>query len=163
MIVRGSLFRWSWHNWYGWRRMLLRAFGARLGRQVVIRPTARIEVPWLLSVGDYSSIGDFAIIYNLGPTSIGRRVSISQWAHLCAGTHDYTRWNMPLLRPPITIGDDVWIAAEGFVGPGVTVGNGAILGARGAAFRDLEPWTIYAGSPARAVRERPPMEAPERG
>jgi putative colanic acid biosynthesis acetyltransferase WcaF len=159
MIARGTLFRWSWHNWYGWRRLVLRTFGARIGTQVVIRPTARIEIPWLLSIGDYSSIGDFAIVYNLGPVTIGRRVSISQWAHLCAGTHDYTKWNMPLLRPPITIGDDAWLAAETFIGPGVNVGNGAIVGARAAAFRDLKPWTIYAGSPARPLRARPPMQA----
>jgi putative colanic acid biosynthesis acetyltransferase WcaF len=155
MIVRGSLFRWSWHDWYGWRRFLLRAFGARIGRQVVIRPSARVEIPWLLSVGDYSSIGDFAIVYNLGPIAIGRRVSISQYAHLCAGTHDFSRWSMPLLRPPIVVGDDVWIAAEAFVGPGVSIGEGAILGARACAFRDVPPWTINVGQPARVLRQRP--------
>ena len=158
MVVRGSLFRWSWHNWYRWRAFLLRCFGAQLGRRVNIRPTARIEVPWLLSVGDLSSIGDFAIVYNLGPVTIGRRVTISQYAHLCAGTHDYTRADMPLLRPPITIGDDAWITAEAFVGPGVNVGEGAILGARGVAMKALKPWTIYLGNPAQSVRVRPPFE-----
>jgi putative colanic acid biosynthesis acetyltransferase WcaF len=89
--------------------------------------------------------------------TIGDRVSISQHAHLCAGTHDYDDARMPLLRPPITIGDDAWIAADAFVGPNVTVGEGAILGARGCAFSDLEPWTIYGGNPAKKIkpRERP--------
>ena len=155
IVVRGSLFRYSWHNCYGWRRFLLRCFGATVGERVVIRPTAWIEIPWLLTIGDLSSIGDFAIVYNLGRIMIGRRVTISQHAHLCAGTHDISRWSMPLLRPPITIGDDAWIATEAFVGPGVTVGPGAILGARSSAFRDVPPWTINTGTPARVVRERP--------
>lgn len=157
IIARGSLFRFSWHNCYGFRRWLLRLFGAKIGRSVVIRPTARIEVPWNLRIDDQSSIGDYARVYNLGMVTIGKRCTISQYAHLCAGTHDYTKWTTPLLRPPITIGDDVWIAAEGFVGPGVTVADGAILGARGAAFRDLERWTIYTGVPAKPSRPRPPM------
>jgi putative colanic acid biosynthesis acetyltransferase WcaF len=94
-------------------------------------------------------------VYNLGRISIGRRCTVSQYAHLCAGTHDHTRWSMPLLRPPITIGDDVWIAAEAFVGPGVTLGDGAILGARSSAFSNLSPWTIYVGTPAQPLKARP--------
>jgi putative colanic acid biosynthesis acetyltransferase WcaF len=155
IIARVPLFRMSWHNAYAWRRFVLRCFGARVGRRVVIRPSARIEVPWNLQIGDQSSIGDYARIYNLGMIRIGRRCTISQYAHLCAGTHDFTRWDTPLLRPPITI------AADAFVGPGVTVGDGAILGARGVAVRDLEAWTIHAGNPARRLRARPPMSAPE--
>lgn len=161
IVVRGSLFRWSWHNWYAWRAWLLRLFGAKVGRSVKIRPTVRVEIPWLLEIGDYSSLGDYAIVYNLGRVRIGRRVTISQYAHLCAGTHDYTRYSMPLLRPPITVGDDAWIAAEAFVGPGVTVGEGVILGARAVAFRDLKPWTIYGGHPAQPLRPRPPMQLDE--
>ena len=157
MIVRGSLFRYSWHNWYGWRRWLLRVFGATVGRNVVVRPTASVEIPWLLTIGDYSSLGDRVIVYNLGRITIGRRVTVSQHAHLCAGSHDFSRWDMPLLRPPITIGDDAWIAADAFVGPGVTVGEGAILGARACAFKNLKPWTVYAGHPAQSLRPRPPM------
>jgi putative colanic acid biosynthesis acetyltransferase WcaF len=93
--------------------------------------------------------------------TIGERVSISQYAHICAGTHDFTRPDMPLIRPPITIEDDVWIATEAFVGPNVTVGRSAILGARGCAFRDLEGGMIHGGNPARALRPRPETEAPD--
>ncbi|MFM9997139.1 MAG: putative colanic acid biosynthesis acetyltransferase [Phycisphaerales bacterium] len=154
-MVQGTAFAWSYPTWYGWRNFLLRRFGAGLHATVHIRRTARIECPWNLSMGANSSLGDFAIAYCLGPITIGGRASVSQYAHLCAGTHDYTKANMPLIRPPIVIGADAWIAADAFVGPGVTVGEGAILGARAVALKDLEPWTIYSGNPARAVKERP--------
>lgn len=157
MVVRAALFRTSWHNWYAYRRWLLRLFGAKLGRRVNIRPSVHIEIPWLLEMDDYATVGDHAIIYNLGRIRIGRRVTVSQYAHLCAGSHDFTRPDFPLLRPPITVEDDAWIAADAFVGPGVTVGEGAILGARASAFKDLEPWTIYAGNPAKPIRPRPPF------
>lgn len=156
IITQGSLFRWSWHSWYGWRRLLLRAFGAQVAPTCRIRPSARIEIPWNLRIGAYSSIGDFARIYNLGMITVGDRVTISQGAHLCAGTHDHTRPDMPLLRPPIDIEDDAWIAADAFVGPNVRAGRGAVLGAGACAFRDLTPWTIYGGNPARAIGSRTP-------
>jgi putative colanic acid biosynthesis acetyltransferase WcaF len=106
-------------------------------------------------MGKNSCLGDGVIVYCLGKITIGDRVSISQYAHICAGTHDYTKDDMPLLRPPIDIEDDAWIAADAFVGPGVTVGEGAILGARGVAIHDLDPWTIYGGNPARSLKPRP--------
>lgn len=152
--VQATLFRASFHNWYGFRRALLRAFGASLAPTANVRRTVLIECPWNLSVGAESSIGDRAILYCLGPVQIGSRTTVSQGAHLCAGTHDHRRASMPLVRATISIGDDVWIAADAFVGPGVTVGTGAILGARGVAMRDLAPWKIYAGNPAVSVRER---------
>ena len=156
-LVQASLFRTSFHSWYGWRRALLAAFGARLDPVVRIRRTVRVECPWNLSVGHDSAIGDGVTLYCLGQISIGSRVTVSQGAHLCAGTHDYVRRAMPLVRPPIEIGDDAWICADAFVGPRVTVGAGAILGARSVAMNSLDPWTIYAGNPAVAVRPRPPF------
>ncbi|MEM9065856.1 MAG: WcaF family extracellular polysaccharide biosynthesis acetyltransferase [Planctomycetota bacterium] len=157
MLLRIPLFRMSWHNWYGYRRWLLRLFGAKIGKSCVIRPTAKIEIPWLLELGDYSSLGDSSIIYNLGQITIGRRVTVSQYAHLCAGSHNFSRRDMPLLRPTITVGDDAWIAAESFVAPGINVGEGAILGARGAAFKDVPAWEIWGGNPARKIRDRGPV------
>lgn len=157
MVAQATLFACSWHNWYGYRRWLLRQFGAKVGRHVVIRPSVKVAVPWNLNIGDYSSLGDGAIVYNLGPIEIGRRVTVSQYAHLCAGSHDFTQRSMPLLRPSIHIGDDAWIATDAFVGPGVRVGAGTILGARSSAFKDLEPWSIYGGNPAKKIRERPPF------
>ena len=156
-LVQASLFRLSFHSWYGWRRWLLACFGARLDPVVRIRRTVRVECPWNLSVGHDSAIGDRVTLYCLGPVSIGSRVTISQGAHLCAGSHDFTRRSMPLLRPPLEVGDDAWICADAFVGPDVKVGAGAILGARSVAMRPLEPWTIYSGNPATALRARSPF------
>lgn len=157
MIFGQRLFRCTFHNWYALRRMILNAFGAKISVDVRLRNSVLIEQPWNLTIGANSSVGDRAVLYCLGPVTIGTNVSISQQAHLCAGTHDYTKAAMPLLRPPIVIKDDAWIAADAFVGPGVTVGRGAILGARGVAMRDLEPMTIYAGNPAAKVKARPPI------
>ncbi len=156
--VQGTLFRYSFHNWYGWRRFLLTRFGAKLDPVVRIRRTVTIECPWNLTMGNESSAGDGVKLYCLGPVTIGSRVSISQYAHVCAGSHDHTRPDLPLTRPPITIENDAWIAADAYVGPGITVGAGAILGARGCAFKDLEPWTIYGGNPAKPIAERSPFE-----
>lgn len=153
-VVQSTLFRLSFHNWYGVRRALLRAFGARLGRNVRVRRTARIEVPWNLSIGDDVSIGDEARLYALGPIRIGDRSFLSQMAHLCAGTHDHADPDYPLLRPPITIGADCWIAADAFVGPGVTIADGVVVGARSSVFSDLPAWTICVGNPARPIKPR---------
>ncbi len=153
-VVQAVLFRCSFHNWYAWRRTLLRCFGARIGRGCVVRRTARIECPWNLVMGDHACLGDRAVAYCLGPVTIGARASISQDAELCAGTHDADQQSMPLVVRPVVIGEDVWLAAGSFVGPGVTVGAGAILGARGVAMRDLEAWTVYAGNPAEELRRR---------
>lgn len=154
MLARLLLFRPSFHNWYGWRRFLLRCFGAKIAPGVRIRPSARIEIPWNLQIGNHAVIGDHAIIYSLGKITIGRHVVISQYAHLCAGTHDYTQRSFPLLRPPIVLEEDVWIAADAFVGPGVTVGKRSILGARSSAFGDLPPDIIAVGNPARPIKPR---------
>jgi len=149
-----TFFRISFHTWNRWRIFLLNSFGATIHSSCIIRRTVRIECPWNLTMGKNSCLGDGVIVYCLGNVTIGERVSISQYAHLCAGTHDYTKNDMPLLRQPITVADDVWIAADAFVGPDVTVGEGAILGARGVAMHDLDPWTIYAGNPAISIKSR---------
>lgn len=133
---------------------LLRLFGARIGRNVHISNSAIIYFPWELVVGDESAIGDWAYVYNLAELRIGRRVTISQRAHLCGGTHDYRDPGMPLVRCPIEVGDDAWICADAFVGPGVAVGAGAIIGARAVVMKDVEAWQIVVGNPARVVRKR---------
>ena len=123
------LFRLSPRPLFGWRRALLRLFGARVGRHVHVYPSARIYLPWNLTLGDAASIGEWALIYNLGPITIGDRATISHRAHLCAGTHDYRDPTLPLLRLPIEIGPQAWVCADAFVGPTVRVGEGAIVGA----------------------------------
>ena len=153
-LVQATVFRGSFHNMYGWRRLCLRCFGARLGRDVRVRPTVRVECPWNVELGDHTAVGDRANLYALAPIRVGRRVTVSQGSHLCAGTHDYDDPSLPLLRVPITVGDDAWIAADAFVGPGVEVGEGAILGARACAFKSLEPWAVYGGNPAKRLKDR---------
>ncbi|HWP40250.1 MAG TPA: hypothetical protein VNL70_04945 [Tepidisphaeraceae bacterium] len=154
-IVYHLLFRCTFHNWYGIRAALVRAFGGRLGRNVRLRRTVRIEIPWNLDLADDVSVGDEVILYSLGPIRIGARTFISQYAHLCAGTHDHTRGDYPLLRLPITVGQDCWIAADAFVGPGVTIGDRTVLGARASAFSDLPADVIAVGNPARPIKPRP--------
>ncbi|MBI5154393.1 hypothetical protein HZA57_04065, partial [Candidatus Poribacteria bacterium] len=148
------LFRLSPRPFHAWRRGLLRLFGSRVGREVHIHPAARIEMPWNLRVGDWSALGEGALIYNLGRVTIGRRVTLSQRCHLCAGTHDDADPAMRLLKVPIVIENDAWVCAEAFVGPGVRIGRGAVAGARSVVVRDVEPWTVVAGNPARALRKR---------
>jgi len=153
MITRPVLFGMSFHNWYGWRAMILRAFGAKVGRHVRVRPSAKIEIPWNLELGDGAVIGDDAIIYSLGKITIGRNVVVSQYAHLCAGTHDFHDPSFPLLKPPITIHDGAWIAADAFVGPGVVIGPGTVVGARSSVFKDLPANVIAVGNPAKPIKE----------
>ena len=153
-ITQATFFRFSFHTWNRWRIFLLRSYGATIEDTCIVRRTLKVECPWNLTVGENSCLGDGVILYCLGKVTIGDRVSISQHAHLCAGTHDYNQEEMPLLRPPITIEDDVWLAADSFVGPNVTVGEGAILGARTVAMRDIDSWTVYSGNPAVIVRTR---------
>ena len=148
------LFRLSPRICFGWRRFLLRLFGAKVGRQTNIYNSAIIYMPWNLTIGEQSSIGEWALIYNLGPITIGSQTTISQRVHLCAGTHDYTDPTLPLLKPPIVIDDQAWICADAFVGPDVTVGKGAIAGARAVVTRDVESWTIVAGNPAIFIKNR---------
>jgi putative colanic acid biosynthesis acetyltransferase WcaF len=148
------LFRISPRPCFAWRRFLLRCFGAKIAGSVHIYPSATVYFPWNLEVGDESAIGEQVFIYNLGRVTLGSRVTISHRAHLCAGTHDHTKPDFPLVRPPIVIGSDAWICADAFVGPGVTVGEGAIVGARAVAMKDVEPRSIVVGNPARESRKR---------
>lgn len=137
-----------------WRRTLLRAFGAKLGRAALFATSARIVHPWLLEVGDWCAIGTGVGLYNLGPIRIGHHTVISQDAYLCAGTHDYTRPDLPLLRPPIVVGSGVWIAAGAFVCPGVRIGDNAVVAARAVVTRDVPPGVVVGGNPARVIRQR---------
>src|SRR3954451_12465575 len=152
------LFRFSPRPCFGWRRFLLRCFGARIGRHAHIYRTVTISLPWNLEVGDYAAIGDHVFIYNLGQINIGARATISHRAHLCAGTHDYTKADFPLLRPPITIGEQAWVCADAFIGPGVTVGEGSIVAARAVAIKNVDPWSIVGGNPAKFIKRRVPAD-----
>jgi putative colanic acid biosynthesis acetyltransferase WcaF len=139
---------------FGWRRFVLRCYGAKIGAHVNTYPSTKIYFPWNLTVGDWSALGEDVLVYNLGPVTIGSCATISHRAHLCAGTHDYTQPDLPLLKPPIAIKDQAWICADAFVGPNVTVGAGAVVGARAVVMKDVEPWTVVAGNPARVIKKR---------
>lgn len=147
-------FRFSPRPLFGWRCLVLRCFGAKVGRQVHIYNSTVIYFPWNLEIGDWSSIGEDALVYNLGRVKIGNKSTISHRAHLCAGTHDYTRADLPLLKPGIVIGDQAWICADAFVGPGVNVGAGAVVGARAVVMKPVEPWTVVAGNPSIVIKDR---------
>jgi len=153
-IVQATLFGMSPHHLYAWRAMLLRIFGAKIAKHVQVRPSVRFIIPWHVEIGEHTSIGDFAIIYSLGKITMGKYVTISQYAHLCAGSHDARTRAMTLTTAPITLGDDVWIAADAFVGPGVTVGERSIVGARASVFSDIPSDVIVGGNPAKIIKPR---------
>lgn len=153
-MVEKTLFRLSFHNWYLYRALILRRFGAKIGRKARIRRTVKIEIPWNLTIGDEVIVGDDAILYALGPITIGHRTMISQYVHLCAGTHDHRFKTYPQIRPPIVIGDDCWIAAGAFVGPGVTIGDRSVVSARASVFKDVPSDVIVLGNPSTVISTR---------
>ncbi|MBK3745705.1 putative colanic acid biosynthesis acetyltransferase [Paraburkholderia aspalathi] len=147
---------WTPSFFWPWRGFILRAFGAKIHPTAIVRSSVRIWWPAHLSMEAHSSLGPGVICYNVAPISLGAFATISQRAHLCTGTHDIDDPNFPLRAKPIRIGAKAWVAAEAFVGPGVSIGEGAVLGARGVAFRDLKDWTVSVGNPASAVKMRQP-------
>ncbi len=153
-IVRSTLFRWSPPSAIGWRNLLLRGFGAKVGRGVGIAPSVHIDHPWNLTLGDGATVCESVIINCMGTVTIGERTRVSQYSHICAGTHEYQRPDMRIAPRAIDVGKDVWIAADAFVGPGVTIGEGAMLAARSAAFHDLPAGMICVGEPARPIKRR---------
>lgn len=153
-IPASWFFRLSPRPFFGFRRFLLRSFGAQVGRRVNVYSSSTIYFPWNLKIGDYSAIGESALIYNLGMVEIGENVTISHLAQVCAGTHDYSDPTMPLLKPKIVIEDNAWICSQAFVGPGVRVKEGAVIGACAVLTKDSEPWKIYTGNPAKPIKDR---------
>ncbi len=148
------LASWTPPQLFGWRRLLLRLFGAKLAATARVYPGVRIWSPANLVMDDYSCLGPGAIAYTMASIRLGAFALVSQRGHLCAGTHDIEDVTFQLKARPIEIGARAWIAAEAFVGPGVTVGEGAVLGARGVAMRDVAPWTVCSGNPATMLRAR---------
>jgi putative colanic acid biosynthesis acetyltransferase WcaF len=154
--------RWTPGVFNPWRVLLLRLYGAKIGRGAAIGGSARVWLPRNLIMRDFSTIGPLVDCYNMGTVEVGKYAIVSQRAVLCGGTHDINDRAFQLLALPILIGENAWIAAEAFVGPGVVVGEGAVLGARACAFRSLEPWTVYIGNPAVAVKPRRFKDDPDR-
>lgn len=153
-IVQATLFAMSPQFMFGWRRFLLKLFGAKIGQGVLIRPSARVTYPWKVSIGNRSWIGDHAEIYSLGEIEIGADVVISQRSYLCAAAHEYSKPSFDILDKKIVIEDQAWLATDVFVAPGVTIGRGAVVGARSSVFQNMPAAMVCYGSPAKAVRPR---------
>jgi len=139
---------------HGWRRFLLRLFGSEIGKGSCIYSSAKIWAPWNLEIGNYSCISYNVDCYCVDKIKIGSYTTISQYSFLCTASHDYTLPEMPLTTAPIDIGDNVWIATDVYISPGIKIGDGAMIGARSSVFKNVSSWTITAGSPARFIKNR---------
>ncbi len=155
-----TLFRFSPRPFHGWRRGILRLFGASVGRGAHIYPGVKIWAPWNLRLAAACGVADGVRLYSQALISIGIKAVVSQGAHICAGTHDYRAPGFPLVSKPISIGDYVWVAAEAFVHPGVTIAEGAVIGARSVVVDDMPEWMVCSGFPCTPIKER--MSASER-
>jgi putative colanic acid biosynthesis acetyltransferase WcaF len=153
-LVYLLLFRPTPRPLHRWRALLLRLFGASLGPNCRIHAGARIWAPWNLVCEDAVAIADGAVIYNALPMHLASHAIVSQDAYLCGSTHDHDDPAFPMVSRPIALGRYAWICARAVVAPGVQVGDGAVLGLCSLATRDLQPWTVYAGTPARAIKPR---------
>lgn len=153
-ICRALLYRPSPRPLHAWRAFLLRCFGAKLGPESRFYPRARIWAPWNLVCEDLVTVADGAEIYNPAPMRFGSHVIVSQDAFVCGATHDYDDPKFPLLAYAMNFGAYAWVCARASVGPGVNLGEGAVLGLGSVATRDLEAWGVYAGVPAVKVKER---------
>jgi putative colanic acid biosynthesis acetyltransferase WcaF len=146
--------RWTPKPLYPWRLFWLSLFGCKINGRPFVHQRARIQIPWHITLNDKLSIGDRANLYSLGEIEIGSRAVVAQEAYICTGTHDFGDRNMPLQTAKITIDADAFIGARSFVLPGVTIGEGAIVGACSLVTKDVPAWSIVAGSPARVLRKR---------
>lgn len=153
-IIQDTLFAWSPQMLFGWRRFLLRLFGARIGKKVNIRPSVKVTFPWKVSVGDYSWIGDDTVLYSLGEISIGSNVAVAHKVYFNTGSHDYSTPGFDIHSQSIRIEDECWITNDVYVAPGVTIGRGTVVGARSTVLKDLPEGKICVGYPAKPIRDR---------
>ena len=137
-----------------WKRFLLRAFGAKIHSTANIYSSAKIYYPVNLEMDAYSCLASDVDCYNVDKVVIGANSTVSQGAYLCTASHDITNPYNPLITAPIVIENQAWVAADAFVGMGVTIGEGAVVGARAAVFKDVEPWTVVGGNPAKFIKNR---------
>ena len=153
-IVCLFFFKYSPRPFHGWRRFVLRCFGAKVGVGVHVYPKVMVWAPWNLELDDYCGVGNGANLYSQGKIYIGKKSVISQGVQVCTGTHDFTLNGFPLVTKPIFIGADVWVASDAFIHPGITIGDGAVIGARSVVIKDMPAWMVCAGHPCKPKKER---------
>lgn len=153
VITSGFIFE-TWIPGSWWRAIILRSFGAEIGRAVVIKPHVRIKFPWRLTVSDFCWIGQGVWIDNLCSVKIYENACVSQGTYIGTGNHDWTKETFDLLVQPVTVGAHAWLGARSIVAPGVNVGNGAVLTMGSLAVKNLSQWSVYTGAPAKKIKER---------
>ena len=165
--IKNKILRTLWHIiyivlfypfsgplFYHWRVLLLRMFGAKIGKHCKIRSSVKVWAPWNIVLGDYVALGPGVELYSVDKIVIGTKVAISQKTYICTASHDITQKGNPLITAPIYIHNFAWVAADAFVGMGISIGEGAVVGARAAVFKDVEPWTVVGGNPAKFIKKR---------
>ena len=153
-VVYIIFFRSSPRSFHSWRSFILKIFNAKIGEGVHIYPNVKIWAPWNLEIGDEVGVADGVDLYSQDKIILGYRAIISQRSFICTGTHNFNLHGHPLTTKPIVINDYAWVAAEAFIGPGVNVGEGAVIGARSVVFKNIEPWTVVGGNPAKFIKNR---------
>ena len=139
---------------HSWRCLLLRLFGAKVGKRVHPYPSSKVWAPWNLILRDGACLASEVDCYNIAKVDLGERAIVSQRSYLCTATHDYNSELFALLAAPISLGKDAWVAAESFLGPGVRIGEGAVVGARSVVLHSVEDWIVVVGNPARRLKNR---------
>lgn len=137
-----------------WKIFILRCFGAKIAKNAYVYSSANIFMPWNLIMEENSCLASGVDCYNAAPIIIKRNATVSQRAYLCTASHNISSSKHEQTEKPIIIGSRAWVAAEAFVGPGVTIGEGAVVGARAAVFKDVAPWTVVGGNPAKYIKDR---------
>jgi putative colanic acid biosynthesis acetyltransferase WcaF len=157
-MVQATLFALSPQFMYSWRRFLLRAFGAKIGKSVIIRSSVKTTYPWKVRIGDYSWIGDDVVLYSLGEIEIGNHTVVSQRSYICTGSHHYNSESFDIYSEKITIGDKCWLATDVYVAPSVTIEDFTVVGARSSVFKDLPSNKVCIGNPAKPFKDRVSVE-----
>lgn len=153
-ITEKTLFAMSPQFFYGWRRLLLRSFGAKIGKNVLIRSSAKFTYPWKVTIGDNTWIGEETILYSLGEIKIGNNVAVAHGVYFNTGLHDYTKTDFPILSDKIIIDNECWITNDVYIAPGVTIGKGSVIGARSSVYKDMPSGWVCYGNPAKPVKQR---------
>jgi putative colanic acid biosynthesis acetyltransferase WcaF len=154
VLVKNTIWKLLWHRITFLRAAVLKIFGANISWKILAFGSTNISRPWDLELGKNVALGPRVNVYNLAKVKIGNNTVVSQDVYICGGTHDYNNSRLPLLRKDIIIGSNVWICSGAFIGPGVIIGDGAVVGARACVFKDVEPWTVVGGNPAKFIKKR---------